>query len=135
MKNYIKKISYLLLSFTLLLGSCEVEESLTVTSPEDSFTLNTPGISSVFLNFALPNNPAFTISWKDELNSGADYTVEMATSADFTTPFTLGTTTNSNFSMTVDAFNNAINDAGVTSFRDVAIYMRVKTSSNLQILY
>ena len=130
MKNYIKKISYLLLSFTLLLGSCEVEESLTVTSPEDSFTLNTPGISSVFLNFALPNNPAFTISWKDELNSGADYTVEMATSADFTTPFTLGTTTNSNFSMTVDAFNNAINDAGVTSFRDVAIYMRVKTSSN-----
>jgi len=130
MKNYIKKISYLLLSFTLLLGSCEVEESLTVTNPEDSFTLNTPGISSVFLNFALPNNPAFTISWKDELNSGADYTVEMATSADFTTPFTLGTTTNSNFSMTVDAFNNAINDAGVTSFRDVAIYMRVKTSSN-----
>ena len=130
MKNYIKKISYLLLSFTLLLGSCEVEESLTITSPEAAFTLNTPGISSVFLNFALPNNPAFTISWKDELNSGADYTVEMATDADFTTPFTLGTTTNSNFSMTVDAFNNAINNAGVTSFRDVAIYMRVTTSSN-----
>jgi hypothetical protein len=130
MKKYIKKISYLLLSFTLLLGSCEVEENLTITSPESAFTLDTPGISSVFLNFALANNPAFTISWKDEINSGADYTIEMATVADFTTPFTLGTTTNSNFSMTVDAFNNAINDAGVTSFRDVAIYMRVKTSSN-----
>lgn len=129
MKNYIKKLSYLLLSFTFLLGSCEVEDSLTITSPEAAFTLNTPGISTVFLNFALPSNPAFTISWKDQLNTGADYTVEMATDADFTTPVTLGTTTNSNFAMTVDAFNSAINNAGVTSFRDVAIYMRVKSSS------
>jgi hypothetical protein len=130
MKKYIKKLSYLLLSFTLFLGSCEVEESLTLTSPVGAFTLDTPGISTVFLNFALPNNPAFTVSWKDEINSGADYTIEMATDVDFTSPFTLGATNNSNFSMTVDAFNNAINNAGVTSFRDVAIYMRVKANSN-----
>ena len=130
MKKYIKKLSYLLLSFTLVLGSCEVEESLTITSPVAAFTLDTPGISTVFLNFALPNNPAFTVSWKDELNAQADYTIEMATDVDFTSPFTLGATNNSNFSMTVDAFNNAINNAGVTSFRDVAIYMRVKANSN-----
>lgn len=131
MKNYIKKLSYLLLSFTLLLGSCEVEESLTLTRPDASFVLDTPGISSVFLNFALPNNPAFTISWKDEINSGADYTVEMSTDADFTTSATIGTTANNNFSMTVDAFNNAINNAGITNFSDIAIYMRVKTGSSL----
>jgi hypothetical protein len=131
MKNYIKKISYLLLSFTLLLGSCEVEESLTLTRPDAAFTLDTPGISSVFLNFALPNNPAFTISWKDEINSGADYTVEMSTDADFTTSATIGTTAKNNFSMTVDAFNNAINNAGITNFSDIAIYMRVKTGSSL----
>ena len=130
MKKYIKKLSYLLLSFTLFLGSCEVEESLTITSPVGAFTLDTPGISTVFLNFALPNNPAFTVSWKDELNTQADYTIEMATDADFTSPFTLGATNNSNFSMTVDALNNAINNAGVTSFRDVAIYMRIKANSN-----
>ena len=131
MKNYIKKLSYLLLSFTLLLGSCEVEESLTLTRPDASFVLDTPGISSVFLNFALPNNPAFTISWKDEINSGADYTVEMSTDADFTTSATIGTTAKNNFSMTVDAFNNAINNAGITNFSDIAIYMRVKTGSSL----
>jgi hypothetical protein len=130
MKKYIKKLSYLLLSFTLFLGSCEVEESLTLTSPVGAFTLDTPGISTVFLNFALPNNPAFTVSWKDELNAQADYTIEMATDVDFTSPFTLGATNNSNFSMTVDALNNAINNAGVTSFRDVAIYMRIKANSN-----
>lgn len=131
MKNYIKKISYLLLSFTLLLGSCEVEESLNITSPDAEFTLNTPGISTVFLNFALPNNPAFTISWNDELNSGTDYTIEMATDAEFTTPATLGSTSGSNFSMTVDTFNNAINGAGVTNFNNIGIYMRVKSGGNV----
>tara|TARA_R110001606_G_scaffold78220_6_gene180956 strand:- start:7677 stop:9356 length:1680 start_codon:yes stop_codon:yes gene_type:complete len=131
MKNYIKKISYLLLSFTLLLGSCEVEESLTLTRPDAAFTLNTPGISTVYLNFALPNNPAFTISWNDELNSGTDYTVEMATDAEFTSPATLGSTSSSNFTMTVDAFNNAINGAGVTNFNNIGIYMRVKSGGNV----
>jgi hypothetical protein len=130
MKIYIKKLSYLFLSLTLLLGACEVEDSLTLTKPDAAFVLNTPGISTVFLNFALPNNPAFTISWKDEISSGSEYTVEMATDADFTSPATLGNTTNSNFSMTVDTFNNAINNAGVTNFSDVAIYMRVKAGSN-----
>ena len=128
MKNYIKNLSYLLLSFTLLLGSCEVEDSLTVTSPDATFTLNTPGISSVFLNFALPDNPAFTINWVDQLSSGTDYTVEMATDAEFTTPIAIGNTENSNFSMSVTDFNDAINNAGVTSFRDVAIYLRVKNT-------
>ncbi len=129
MKKYIKRVSYFLLSLTLLLSSCEVEDSLTLTSPEDAFTLETPGISSVFLNFALPNNPAFTISWKDELNTGTDYTVEMATNADFTSPVAIGTTTKSNFSMSVDAFNAAINNAGVSNFRDVAVFMRVKSGN------
>lgn len=130
MKKYLKRVSYLLLSLTLLLGSCEVEDSLTLTSPDAAFTLDTPGISSVFLNFALPSNPAFTISWQDELNASSDYTVEMATDAEFTSPITLGTTTNSNFSMTVSDFNDAINNAGVTNFRDVAVYMRVQSGGN-----
>jgi len=93
MNIYIKKVSYLILSLTLLLGACEVEESLIVTTPDPEFTLDTPGISNVFLNFSLPENPAFTLSWKDELSSNADYTVEMSTSTDFTNPVALGNTT------------------------------------------
>ena len=130
MKNNIKKISYLLLSFTFILGSCEVEESLTLTSPDAAFVLDTPGISSVFLNFAIPNNPAFTISWRDEIKSGADYTVEMSTDAEFTNSSTIGTTAKNNFSMTVAAFNNAINETGITNFSDIAVYMRVKSGSS-----
>lgn len=130
MKKYLKRASYLLLSLSLLLGSCEVEDSLTLTSPDAAFTLDTPGISSVYLNFALPTNPAFTISWKDELNAGSDYTVEMATDAEFTSPLTLGTTTNSNFSISVENFNTAIQNTGVSNFRDIAVYMRVNSGGN-----
>ena len=130
MKKYLKRASYLLLSLSLLLGSCEVEDSLTLTSPDAAFTLDTPGISSVYLNFALPTNPAFTISWKDELNAGSDYTVEMATDAEFISPLTLGTTTNSNFSISVENFNTAIQNTGVSNFRDIAVYMRVNSGGN-----
>ncbi|PWG04980.1 SusE domain-containing protein [Polaribacter aquimarinus] len=129
MKIYLKRFSFLLLSLTLLLGACETEESFTITSPDPEFKLNTPGISSVFLNFSLPDNPAFTISWDDQIGSGTDYTVEMATEATFASPVALGTSQASSFSMSVKDFNEAINNAGITTFKDVAIYMRVKTSN------
>jgi hypothetical protein len=130
MKNYIKKLSYLLLSFTLLLGSCEVEESLTLTRPDAAFVLNTPGISTIFLNFALPENPAFTINWKDEVNTGATYTIEMALEPEFTNPASLGTTNTSNFSMSVNNFNTVLNSLNVTSFTNTAVYMRISTGSS-----
>jgi len=129
MKNYIKKLSYLFLSLTLLLGACDVEESLTITSPESEFVLNTPGISNIFLNFALPNNPAFTVNWVDEINAPATYTVEMSTDAEFTNPIALGSTDKNNFSMSVSEFNTVLDNAGVQSFSATAVYMRINTGS------
>ena len=138
MKIYLKRLSYLLLSLTLLLGACDTEESFTITSPDPEFKLNIPGISSVFLNFSLPDNPAFTISWDNQLSESSDYNVEMATDSEFTTPISLGSTDKNSFTMSVTEFNQAINNAGVTSFKDVAIYMRVKTgeltSNNILLL-
>lgn len=128
MKSYIKKFSYLLLAVTLFLGSCETEETLNITTPDPEFTLDTPGISSVFLNFALPNNPAFTITWTDEVTSSTSYTIEMSRDAAFTSPVTLGTASATNFSMTVTDFNNAIVSTGVTNFSDIAVYLRVNGS-------
>lgn len=131
MNLYIKKISFVLLSFAFIFTACETEESLTITTPEAKFVLNTPGISTVFLNFALPDNPAFTISWNDEITGNGSYNVEMSTDEAFTTPATLGSTDSSNFSMTVADFNNAIANAGVSKFKDVAIYMRVSVGSQI----
>ncbi len=131
MNLYIKKISFLLLSFAFIFTACETEESITITTPEAKFVLNTPGISTVFLNFALPDNPAFTISWNDEITGGGSYNVEMSTDEAFTAPVSLGTTDSSNFSMTVADFNNAIAGTGVSTFKDIAIYMRVSTGSQI----
>ncbi len=129
MKNYIKKLSYLFLSLTLLLGACDVEESLTITSPDPAFQLNTPGISNIFLNFALPDNPAFTVNWIDEINTAATYSVEMSIDAEFTTPINLGSTDKNNFTMSVADFNQILNNADVKSFSETAVYMRVNTGS------
>ena len=131
MKIFLKKISYLILSLTLFLGSCEVEESLIITSPDKEFVLNTPGISNIFLNFALPNNPAFTITWKDEVNTGATYAVEMSLDPEFAAPVELGSTDKSIFSMTVQELNDALDIQDVKSFTPTAIYIRLNTGSSI----
>lgn len=129
MNIYIKRLSYLFLSLTLLLGACDAEESLTITTPDPEFVLNTPGISNIFLNFALPDNPAFTITWRDEVNTGATYNVEMSLDAEFTNPIALGSSDNNSFSMTVNEFNTVLNDADVKSFSKTPVFMRLNTGS------
>ena len=138
MKTYINKLSFILLALLLTISSCEKEDNLEIISPEPSFTLETPGISNVFLNYGLTDNPAFTIVWKDNLSGNSSYDVEMSLDLDFTNPFALGNSSNNSFSMTVGAFNEAIKNAGVTTFKDIAVYLRIKsgayTSNNIQLL-
>ena len=129
MNTYIKKLSYLFLSLTLFLSACDANESLTITSPEAEFVLKTPGISNIFLNFALPDNPAFTITWNDDINTGATYNVEMSLDADFTSPISLGATDQKNFSMSVATFNQELSDANIKSFEETAVYLRLNTGA------
>lgn len=131
MKSIINKIGFLLLAVTLVFTSCETEETLEITAPDAAFVLNTPGISTVFLNFALPDNPAFTISWNDEVTGSTSYTVEMSNDADFTSPMTLGTSDSNNFSMSVSEFNSALTSAGNSQFKDIPVYMRVVAGSQI----
>lgn len=131
MKSIINKLSVLLLTLTFVFTSCETEETLNVISAEPEFVLNTPGISTVFLNFALPDNPAFTISWNDEVTSSSSYTVEMSSNADFSAPMILGTSDSNNFSMTVSQFNSALASSGNTQFKDIPVYMRVLAENQI----
>ena len=84
--KYLKKLSFIFLAFTLMMTSCEDDEILVITAPEAAFTLQQPGISNVFLNFSLPDNPAVTLGWNDDVTGASSYGVEMALEADFTTP-------------------------------------------------
>ncbi|MFD0991892.1 SusE domain-containing protein [Tenacibaculum geojense] len=129
--KHLYKISMLFLVFSMLITSCETQQTLEITSPEPSFTLNTPGITNVFLNYSLPDNPAFTITWNDEVTGSSSYSIEMATEETFASPIMLGTSETNNFSMTVDEFNTVINNAGITNFTDVPVYLRVKAGENI----
>ena len=129
--KYLNKLSVVFLALTLIFGACEDDEILTITEPEAAFVLQQPAISNVFLNFGLPNNPAFTIGWNDDITGASSYGVEMSLDADFTTPISLGTSDTKSFSITVGNLNTAIRDAGATDFVDVAVYVRVTAGSSM----
>ncbi|TXD47201.1 SusE domain-containing protein [Polaribacter sp. IC073] len=131
MKIYLKRVSFLFLSLILLFGACDTEESLTITSPDPEFKLIAPGISNVFLNFALPDNPAFTITWIDEINASATYAVEMSVEDTFAAPIQLGNTDKKNFTMTVGELNQKLDNASVKSYSATAIYVRLNTGSSI----
>lgn len=137
MKLYTNRILLLFLSFALLLGACETEESIEITSPDPAFVLQEPGISSIFLNFSLPNNPAFTLTWVDEVTGSSSYDIEMSTDDSFSSIVNLGTSTTNSFSISVQDLNDAITSVVSDNFQDVAIYVRVNagnTTSN-SVLY
>ena len=102
MNLFIKKLSFSLLAFTFVFFSCTTEQSLEITSPDPALVLQEPGINSVYLNFSLPENSAFTISWNDDLTGSSSYIVEMSLNADFTSPVTLGTVSSNSFSINVE---------------------------------
>lgn len=132
MKSIINKIFFTVVaSAMLLLTSCESEDNINITTPDPTFELDIPGISNVFLNYSLPDNPAFTITWNDGITSATSYNIEMATEDTFATPVVLGTTSEKSFSMTVTELNQAINNVGITEFNNIPVFMRVKAGEQI----
>jgi len=130
MKLNIKRISsFALLALFLGFLSCEDETSLEITKPDPAFVLQEPAINNVFLNFGLPQNPAFTIAWTDEVTGSTSYTVEMALDGEFTSVSTLGTSASKDFTISIEDLNAAILGTGITSFRDIAIFLRINSGS------
>ncbi len=138
MKSILNKIFFAVIASAMFVfTACETEENINITTPDPTFELEMPGISNVFLNFALPDNPAFTITWKDQITSASSYEVEMATESTFTTPVLLGSTSENSFSMSVMDFNEAINNVGITEFDNIPVFMRVKAGDQIsnQVLF
>jgi hypothetical protein len=124
MKFSIKKISIVLI---LLLSLGCTEDNLEITSPQD-FELMTPQASNINLNFAYPDNPAFTLAWTDNLTLANSYNIEMAATSDFASPIALGTSSTNTFTMTVANFNMALISAGINAYENTNIFMRVKAN-------
>ena len=127
--KYLRKLSYVILAFTLVFAACDDDAILTITPPEAKFELQQPAISNVFLNFALPDNAALTLGWNDDVTGSGSYGVEMALEDTFASPVALGTTDANSFSVSVNDLNNAIRNAGAMNFVDVAVYVRITAGS------
>ncbi|MBO6630727.1 MAG: SusE domain-containing protein, partial [Psychroserpens sp.] len=126
----INKISALILSFFLAFMACETEESITITTPDASFTLLEPSISNINLNYNFPDNEAFTIVWNDQITSGgAGYMIELSPDALFENPMMIGSSTTDRFTMTVAEFNSTVLGAGADAFEPFAVFMRVTTET------
>ena len=119
----------LILGLLLFFNSCEQEDNLRFTQPEAAFQLETPSASNIFLNFNLPDNPAFTLNWKDDLTGSSNYTIQMSPEIEFEDPINLGTSDDNTFSMTVSDFNELLSNAGIESFSNTPIFMRVLADS------
>ncbi|MEZ4803561.1 MAG: SusE domain-containing protein [Gelidibacter sp.] len=125
MKFLISRLSVIIA--LLFVVGCS-EEDLTVTSPQD-FTLLAPEASNINLNFAFPDNPAFTLTWTDNVTNSSNYNVEMATDGDFTAPVALGSSSTNTFTMSVANFNNALISAGINAYENTSVFMRVLAGS------
>jgi len=128
MKRFIKNISLAFLTLVLF-NSCSTEESYELISPEASFTMNAPAINSVYLNFSQPNSPALTLTWEDEVTESNSYTIEMSLDDEFNTANVLGTSNTNSFTINAGDLNTAITSVYETSYRDIAIYVRISTGS------
>ncbi len=130
MKKIVKLLSPLTLLLLLFVG-CEDDDTDLEVIPlqEVGFELIVPTITNINLNFALPNNPAFTLSWNDAAASSATYTVEASAEETFASPITLGTTQNRTFTMTVAEFNPVVIGAGAEAFSPFILHMRVSNGS------
>lgn len=125
MKFSIKKISIVLI--LLLSLSCTEDDTLQITNTQN-FELLTPQATNINLNFAYPNNPAFTLAWTDNLTLSDNYSVEMAATSDFASPIALGTSSTNTFTMSVTDFNMVLIGAGLSAYENTDVFMRVKAA-------
>ena len=118
-------------SFLLIFTACETEDSLEITNPEAELRLLEPGVSNINLNFGLPDNPALTLVWNDQLTSGSSYDIEISPDPLFESPVVVGNSTTDRYTVSVNELNMIILSAGGNAFEPFSAFFRVKSGSEV----
>ena len=132
--KYIYKI-FVLFIVVIGFGSCDDNEYFELLPKEETFKIVTPSNGSVVV-LHNPNlsNTALFLSWSVPSGSeGSTYIIEIAEAGtEFETPFLLGTSEGTNFSMTVDELNTFLLDTmGLNA--DEANKLEIKVSSSTDV--
>ncbi|MGO4911088.1 SusE domain-containing protein [Leeuwenhoekiella sp. W20_SRS_FM14] len=123
--NTLLKYSIFSLFALATLTACDNTEDLILEEPQTSFDVNSTNFSNLVLNASFPENAALTISWKDERDAGSTYEVVMATDEAFTNEIALGTSDDTNFTISVAALNQLLLNAGAEPYKMFPIYVRI----------
>ncbi len=132
-----KNIYKIFMLFIIVIGfnSCDDNEYFELLPKEESFEIVTPtNGSTVVLDDTNLSNTALFISWNDPIGSGGStYNIEIADAGtEFETPFLLGTSDGTNFSMTVDELNTFLLDTmGINPDEVNKLEIKVSNSSEV----
>lgn len=93
--------------FTISFISCDKNENFEIAQAQEEFQITTPSNGSVIvLSDVNLENQGLFISWEDKENIAAPFSIEVAlTGTSFETPFTLGTSETTSFSISVKTLN------------------------------
>lgn len=122
------KISFLFSLFLMM--SCEDNVDFYISEAEKQFTLNQPSVSNIYLNFNYPENPAFTITWNDDITGATSYVVQMSQTLDFANPVVLGNVSKKQFTINVEDLNQILNSQGITAYSNTTVLIRIVGNSN-----
>ncbi len=131
MKNRTSKFLSVFIVLAIAILGCEQDDSVNFTQPDPTLRLDTPTANNIVLNFGLPDNPALSISWTDELTSSSSYNVEMATSETFENLVTAGSSNANSFSISTQELNSVLNSLNLASLNDASVYTRVSAGETV----
>lgn len=125
MKNQALKFLSFFFSLAIFLVACEQNDDIDITTPDPELRLETPTANTVVLNFGLPDNPALSVTWTDNVTSSSSYTIEMAANENFGSPITAGTSSTNTFSISTTELNELLNALNVDSLTSAPLYVRI----------
>ena len=128
MTKMMKKILKLLFTFTLLFVAvnCDETEDFKFDTPEDSFGIISPTDgASLILDSTNEQNIALTIIWSDNASGTDSYSIEMSMDEEFTTPISIGFSSNNTFSLSVEELNSILLANDISAFEEANVYVRV----------
>ncbi len=131
MKNNIYKFLGLFLIIAVAFTACEEDDSVNITEPDPALMLDSPTSSNVVLNFGLPDNPALTVTWTDEVTGSSSYDIQMDIVEDFNSPSTVGTSSTNSFALSTSELNAILNSFTTSSLENVPLYVRVSAGGTL----
>ena len=123
-----KKILKLVSIFAILIFAfnCDETEDFEFVTPEENFGIISPSDgASLILDSANEQNIALTIVWSDNASGSGSYSIEMSMDAEFTSPVSVGSSSNNTFSLTVEELNAILLDNDISAFEEATIYFRV----------